>query len=840
MEILHRYYRIISSLFLFLLNFSLSSQEEYYINCGSSSTITLGRRTFIGDENSNFFRGQSSISKNPNSSSNSPSLYDTARVFRKKSWYEFDIVENGTYIVRLHFLAFTSQENLLDAKFNVSASGFPLLSVKNGSNSPLVEEFLLTINQGKFKIDLIPYGSSSLGFVNAIEVVFTPVSPRLLLPDFAPRITSLGSSDGHYNGLLSKALHVIKRVNIGGDIITPDNDTLPRNWVPDDEFLLIPDSAKKWSQTERPNYKEEWATAYDAPDLVYETAKVMNTSPGNKLFNISWRFGVSKNDKFLVRAHFCDVVSLHLSNNIYFNLYIYGDYSQRIDPYDGGSRAMLAVPFYFDFVIDSDDSGFMNISVGPRNDSPNQTAFLNGLEIMKLITNDGSIRDGNGGSKKKMFIIIGSVIGGTIFVMILLVVFILFALKRRKGKSVETFEELFPAFNWGSSHSRTTQKNDYGSPMQVLNLGLKVPFADILFATNDFDEKMVIGEGGFGKVYKGTLRNGTKVAVKRSEPGKGQGLPEFQTEIMVLSKIRHRHLVSLIGYCDERSEMILVYEFMEKGTLREHLYTSKEESKRPGLALGVFSWEKRLQLSIDAAEGLRYLHDGIDGGIIHRDIKSTNILLDEHYVAKVSDFGISRSGHLDESHISTDVKGSFGYLDPEYYKSFQLTKKSDVFSFGVVLLELLCARAPIDKSLPGDEVNLADWGSSCIVKGEVEKLIDPSLVGTINPNSLRKFGEIVEKCLQEQAVHRPSMVDVLWDLKYALQLQRTEVPRQPYEDSRTDISSNLPVPFLTHRLPSQSLPMSDTDEMALKPYESDTSYTNASEVFSQLKIDEAR
>ncbi|KAF8012407.1 hypothetical protein BT93_I0534 [Corymbia citriodora subsp. variegata] len=203
--------------------------------------------------------------------------------------------------------------------------------------------------------------------------------------------------------------------------------------------------------------------------------------------------------------------------------------------------------------------------------------------------------------------------------------------------------------------------------------------------------------------------------------------------------------------------MILVYELMEKGTLTDHLYNSD---------FPYLTWKQRLEICIGEAQGLHYLHKGVAGGIIQRDIKSTNILLDENYIAKVADFGLSKSGPLDQSqtHVSTGVKGTFGYLDPEYFKTLQPMEKSDVYSFGVVLLEVLCARPAIDPSLLREQANLADWGITCIQKGTLVQTADPVLAGQINPNSLRKYAEVAEKCLQEADRERPSMGDVVWDL----------------------------------------------------------------------------
>ncbi|XP_055810331.1 receptor-like protein kinase HERK 1 [Solanum dulcamara] len=299
----------------------------------------------------------------------------------------------------------------------------------------------------------------------------------------------------------------------------------------------------------------------------------------------------------------------------------------------------------------------------------------------------------------------------------------------------------------------------------------RVPFVDLQEATNNFDDELLIGSGGFGNVYRGVLCDGTNVALKRLKPESRQGIAEFQAEIETLSQLRHPYLVSLIGYCDENNEMILIFEFMENGTLKRHLY---------GSDLPSMSWEQRLEICIGAARGLHYLHTN---AVIHRDVKSANILLDENFVPKITDFGLSWKRPIDQTHVTTAVKGTFGYLDPEYYRSLQVTEKSDVYSFGVVLFEVYCARTVIDSSRPRKMINLVEWAMKCHKNGQLDRIIDPNLLGKVRLDSLRKFGETAVKCLADSGVDRPSMSEVLWNLEYALHLQEAVSQDNPEENS---------------------------------------------------------
>ncbi|XP_056163831.1 probable receptor-like protein kinase At5g24010 [Syzygium oleosum] len=824
-------------LLLLALSSAYTTQTKHFINCGSSNTEKYINRDFVGDTSSDSVsftkRSTSSTQSSSQSSSVSP-IYDTARIFRSpSSQYVLDGTDKGTHMVRLHFFPFASTSNLSAAVFNVSVKGLTLLSnfqIPSSTNSPVVEEFLLSINSTKFVLYFSPQGSS-FAFINALEAFLVP---DRVIPDSAPSVGTSAINSSNNSGNSSQVSRAVYRINVGGDEVNPVDDSLWRSWNPDDNYIHVPNAAQNKSSYGAGLHYQDDQDQYLASERVYLTAKVMNVNFTNgELYpNTTWSFKVSANAWHLVRAHFCDFISPSL-RTVFFNLYVNGNLTEYIDPYGTKGIYQLVVPFHYDFVVQPGNSGLVNISIGLLNasDTTYQRAYLNGLEIMEIIGSwDSDFVPAEGGNQNKHVGLMIGLVSGGIVLLCICVSAAIFICKYRKPKRTEiSASSRLPAFGGGSSHSKLTEQSTHGSAVPNFHLGLKVPLAEIHFATNNFDGKLLIGKGGFGNVYRGTLRDGTKVAVKRSELGSGQGFSEFQTEITVLSKIRHRHLVSLIGYCAERSEMILVYEFMEKGSLRDRLYNSD---------FPYLPWKQRLEICIGAARGLNYLHKGAAGGIIHRDIKPTNILLDENYVAKVADFGLSKSGPLDQSqtHVSTGVKGTFGYLDPEYFKTQQLTEKSDVYSFGVVLLEVLCARPAIDPSLPRDQANLADWGITCIQNGIIEQIVDPHLAGQINPNSLRKYGQVAEKCVQEEDEKRPSMGDVLWDLEYALQLQQTAVKREMYDDSVTDGSSILTLSNV-RKLPSFS---TDTvEEEGVGKEGADSSEMSMSGVFSQMKIDEA-
>ncbi|KAF8039881.1 hypothetical protein BT93_B2178 [Corymbia citriodora subsp. variegata] len=765
-----------------------SPPDNYLIDCGSSTNTSVGSRVFLADNLASKFLStpQNVLASASNSlnSSDVSRLYQTARVFTGSTKYTFPISQGGRHWIRLYFSPFDYQSyNMSTAKFAVSAQNFVLLSDFSTSGS-VTKEFSLNVTSSNLVVT-ITASDNSFAFLNAIEVVSMPDT---LIQDDANTLPSQ-----KFQGLPWQALETVWRLNMGGGKISSTNDTLWRNWDNDYDFLVQPNLATNTSKIGAVKYVPGGPTEDNAPASVYGTVTEMNSeNDPNSNFNVTWEFDIDSGFRHLIRFHFCDIVSTAL-NRLYFNVYL--DSSSVASDLDLStiSNNVLAVPYFFDIVSGVSGSNKLRVSVGPStaNGVSYPNAILNGLEIMKMNKSDGSLNGAaatipSGSSSSKNVGVIVGITVGALLVALLAGVLFLWCRRRRQQLAKQGLSKTWIPLstNGGTSHTMGSKYSNGTTLSVASNLGFRFPFVAVQEATNNFDESWVIGIGGFGKVYRGELNDGTRVAVKRGNPRSQQGLAEFQTEIEMLSQFRHRHLVSLIGYCDEKSEMILIYEYMENGTLKSHLY---------GSGLPSLSWKQRLEVCIGAARGLHYLHTGYAKAVIHRDVKSANILLDENLMAKVADFGLSKTGpEIDQTHVSTAVKGSFGYLDPEYFRRQQLTEKSDVYSFGVVLLEVLCARPVIDPSLPREKVNLAEWAMKWQKKGQLDQIIDPTLVGKIRPDSLRKFGETAEKCLAEYGVDRPSMGDVLWNLEYALQLQEAVVQGDPEENSTNMIGELSP------------------------------------------------
>ncbi|KAM1014877.1 hypothetical protein ACFX1T_044638 [Malus domestica] len=307
-------------------------------------------------------------------------------------------------------------------------------------------------------------------------------------------------------------------------------------------------------------------------------------------------------------------------------------------------------------------------------------------------------------------------------------------------------------------------------------------FRELATATKNFRTDSCIGEGGFGPVYKGKLASGQAVAVKKLDQTGLQGEKEFLVEVLMLSLLRHSNLVSLIGYCAEGEQRLLVYEYMPLGSLADHLH-DLPPGQEP------IDWNKRMMIAAGAAKGLEYLHHEADPPVIYRDLKSANILLGEDFFPKLSDFGLAKFGPTgDRSHVSTRVMGTHGYCAPEYAKSGKLTAKSDIYSFGVVLLELITGHKAVDSSL-GREKHLVEWARPFMKDHKnIAQLADPLLRGRFQVSILRKAFEVAFMCLREDASTRPSMTEVVLAMNYLT----SRLYSEPDENKVVDIKNSEP------------------------------------------------
>ncbi|KAG5227049.1 receptor protein kinase FERONIA [Salix suchowensis] len=525
------------------------------------------------------------------------------------------------------------------------------------------------------------------------------------------------------------ALEMMYRVNVAGEgEITPSGDTgMFRRWLSDVDYLTdARPSAYLYSNTIELHYNND--TRYAAPDALYRTARSMGPKNGTDViyrtaeYNMTWEFPVHSTFTYLVRLHFCQFIPMIFQkDDLVFKIYIANQTAElHADIIDWAGGN--GVPVYKDYSVTMDARGNEEVQ--------NLSIALHPIETLKAFD---------------------AMLNGV-------EIFKLSNSDNLSGPNPPAYED-----------SPTSTPSATSSKPNSRRRTATIFAAAIIAATKNFDDSFIIGVGGFGN---------------RLNPSSQQGATEFKTEIEMLSQLRFRHLVSLIGYCNENNEMILVYDYMARGTLRDHL----KRTGNPPL-----SWTQRLEICIGAARGLQYLHTGARHTVIHRDVKTTNILLDEKWVAKVSDFGLSKTGPTISSkgHVSTVVKGSLGYLDPEYCQRMQLTEKSDVYSFGVVLFEVLCARPPLNRSaVPASLAELARQSHS---NGTINEIIDPYLDGKISPDCLKKFVEVAVSCLHEDGIERPSMTDVVWGLEFALQLQESAVEYVKGSQTKKEVNMESPL-----------------------------------------------
>lgn len=319
-----------------------------------------------------------------------------------------------------------------------------------------------------------------------------------------------------------------------------------------------------------------------------------------------------------------------------------------------------------------------------------------------------------------------------------------------------------PAFmsnSGGSGSNYSGSEAPLPPPSPGMSLGFSkstFTYDELAMATDGFSDANILGQGGFGYVHKGVLPNGKEVAVKSLKAGSGQGEREFQAEVEIISRVHHKHLVSLVGYCMTGSKRILVYEFVPNNNLEFHLH---------GKGQPTMDWPTRLRIALGSAKGLAYLHEDCHPKIIHRDIKAANILLDFRFEAMVADFGLAKIASDVNTHVSTRVMGTFGYLAPEYASSGKLTEKSDVFSYGIMLLELITGRRPVDPRNTYMDDSLVDWARPLLARAleedNYDPLVDPRLQGSFNQNEMARMVACAAACVRHSARRRPRMSQIV-------------------------------------------------------------------------------
>ncbi|KAK1302448.1 putative serine/threonine-protein kinase [Acorus calamus] len=425
-----------------------------------------------------------------------------------------------------------------------------------------------------------------------------------------------------------------------------------------------------------------------------------------------------------------------------------GNYSVNflLDPYNIGYLHLELTLFFEDGHMSVDISGF----------NLNEWKYLKFFNSSRLVEyrNNVHAKCKKGSETKKIGIVVGSAVGGSLIVLAI-VFFVCRRLRRRQRRTLPSNASSSDSVSSEDSFKWDTELCD---PVHHEHL---FTYRELQEATDNFSSSRVLGNGGFGTVYKGKLQDGRVVAVKRLYKNNYRRVEQFMNEVAILNRLRHPNLVSLFG-CTSRHgrDLLLVYEYVPNGTLADHLHG-------PLSPKNALTWPIRMRVAIETAEALAYLH-AADTPIVHRDVKTNNILLDGDFRVKVADFGLSRLFPVDATHVSTGPQGTPGYVDPEYRQCYQLTDKSDVYSFGVVLVELISSKPAVDLARERREINLSNMAVEKISNGSLGELVDPNL-GFDSDWEVKRMvnavGELVLRCLEGEREMRPSMEEVLEVLK---------------------------------------------------------------------------
>ncbi|XP_052200113.1 receptor-like protein kinase FERONIA [Diospyros lotus] len=770
----------------------LLADDIIAVNCGSSGNSTaLDGRQWAGDVASRYIILQGSRGRRNLVSSSPvgkhlippphPVPYMTAQISRSTFTYTFHVTP-GQKFIRLHFYP-TEYPGFERSKAFITVKAGPYTLLSNFSAAltadvlalpSFAKEFCVHVEDSQpLILTFSPSSEEAYAFVNGIEIVSIPTGLYHSREGDDPGVHAVGKKFRYPIFLdTSFALETVHRLNVGGSTISPIDDTgMFREWFEDSNYFLE-SSALPVTTTIGINYAV--IPTYSAPTRVYQTSRSMTRDmQAKERISFTWKLPVDQGFRYLLRFHFCELeYEIKEVGQMEFSIFIDNQIAEAnadLIKWAGGN----GIAVYRDYMVMMEGDRTvgkrdMTITLSPHKSHDNMgnmehsaDAILKGLEVFKLSNPDNNLAGVNmvpiahastSHNSKPQKLVLGygiyTIANSLIILLITLnvVVYPLAYLGQKSGQQ----DTLSSLPSEGPYH--------------------RFSLAELQSATRNFDDGLVIGSGGFGNVYKGLINGGTTtVAIKRMKPKSKQGPNEFWMEIDTISKFRHKHLVTLLGYCDECDQKILVYEYMDQGALAKHLYSKNTEEN--GNVCHI-SWEKRLKICIGAARGLDYLHTGIQGGVKHRDVKTTNILLNKDMVAKVSDFGLCKmvSTSHSVSHVSTVVKGTFGYFDPHYFSTHKLTKKSDVYAFGVVLLEVLCGRPAVDLSLEEEQHSLSLWAQGRIKDGKLDEIIDPILRDElpVPSKSLEVFAEVARKCLHTRPNRRPTMADVAVSLEHAL------------------------------------------------------------------------
>ncbi|XP_051225503.1 LEAF RUST 10 DISEASE-RESISTANCEUS RECEPTOR-LIKE PROTEIN KINASE-like 1.2 isoform X4 [Lolium perenne] len=421
-------------------------------------------------------------------------------------------------------------------------------------------------------------------------------------------------------------------------------------------------------------------------------------------------------------------------------------------PLDRRYADMLMAGFELNYSPHSGQCGICESSGGWCGYQHNQT---NGSLGFTCFCNGGPTTD-KCGSKGKGKAAIGGVVAGAAGLFLVAAGIVFFLIRRRKQrKVVNSSSKLLKYSGSGGTPTRSRDGFDLESG-SVQGMGSRFSYEELEEATDSFNENRELGDGGFGTVYKGYLEDGRVVAVKKLYNNSYRRVEQFVNEAAILARLRHPNLVMFYGCTSKESrDLLLVYEFVQNGTVADHLHGHRAQER-------ALPWPLRLNIAIESAAALTYLH-AIEPPIIHRDVKTNNILLDGDFHVKVADFGLSRLFPLDVTHVSTAPQGTPGYVDPEYHQCYQLTDKSDVYSFGVVLVELISSKPAVDITRQRNEINLAGMAINRIQKCQLEELVDLQLGYESDPATKKMMTMVAElafRCLQQNGEMRPPIKEV--------------------------------------------------------------------------------